>query len=186
MNLRTVIIRTRHELMYHTRPEILKGLKELPMGTFNIPLIYQYSHEYGKLTEVTDKNKIGQFTNIRYDSKGNLVGDLEVYALMNLAKHYTGTVDNIVAGYDPAKLDTPKILAFIVYDIEFKTKKQEEKLNRQKKEQAAKHSMNQNMAKVGEVPIITNNDELNMDEISKKLADEFKKQFASEQSDKQK
>ena len=159
MKLNAVVIRTKEQLL-SMNEYLVKGLKSLKK-TDEIPLIYNYLHNPKNELVVDSNNRIGMVTNIRKNSRGDIIGDVIISNILKLASNFVGVIDNIAASIEPST-NNIKINAFIIYDVEAKNKVTEIK------------KKSNSIAKLGEIPLMSNVDQDMMKEISDTLLNEYK------------
>lgn len=184
-----VTIRTEEQLK-KMNPQLVEAIKNSIRNEGKpIPVVYQYLHKPGEELVIDSDNTIGKVTNMRFDGKGDVVGDIEIMNILKIAANFQGTVDNIVASVKPiGNTGRTKLTVdgLIVYD-----KVAKEEILRKKREQQvlAESDFCERLAKPGEIPIMPAVAEGDMSmtklkDVSEKLIDEFKQRVA--QSDNKK
>jgi hypothetical protein len=138
-----------------------------------IPLIYQYLHSKDKYVDVSSGNTVGEVYNIRENIKGDIIGDVKLYPMTRLSGNFQGTIDNLMADYNPITKST-NIKAFIIYDKEAKQRI----IDKKSENKASEVSI-----KSGEIPLASNLDNIKMKDITDKLLEEYEKLVANKQND---
>ena len=147
-----------------------------------IPVVCQYLHKPGEELVVDSDNTIGKVTNIRFNGKGDVVGDFEIMNILKIATNFQGTVDNIAASAKPNGKGDPKFAvdALIIYD-----KLAKEEILRKKRDmerQLMESDFCTRLAKPGEIPIVPSAtgkaSVAELLDVTEKLVDEFKNRVA--------
>lgn len=168
MGERYIVIRSKKE-QSKMNPEILQSLKSEFHSDKKIPIIYQRLHNPNEPLVIDSDNKIGQISNTRQSSNGDIIGDIQIFNVLKLANNFEGTIDNIAASLN---LDTGKVNldAFIIYD---KVAKDELRLR--------KATKGFDLAKEGEIPLESNIKQEDLVAINDKLMEEYRKLVESQQ-----
>lgn len=169
MVMKSVIIRDKEH--FSSMNKVLKDAIKNSMRK-TIPLVYQYLHNPDIEFYVDDDNKLGEVSNLRFDNKGNLIGDILLYDMLHLAIHYQGGVDNIFASINQ-KTKKPEVYGFVIYD----------KFAKSVIDDKNKNKSNNDTFEIrpGNVPIVSNIDNVKLQEVCEEIIEEYKKLTSSEQ-----
>ena len=165
MILEGVVIRNNAKMQMMDKL-LLDGLELLTLKKSEVPLVYTYLHNPNKEFIIDGDNKIGKVFNIR-KTKNGIVGDVELLSILKLASNYTGVIDNMMAEINPHTKKI-EIKAFIIYD-----KIAKEDIVRKRNQSL--DTLNQRLAKPGEIPFVSSYDNFDLSKINDELVKEYQK-----------